>query len=186
MAILKVINGNYIEDNSYINLINYIFKENNIYKNYYGCQYLYNNGIDGIAQQFKNIAGYYHQTDGILLYHYIVSFSNIYEGWINTPEIALKIIGQAMCNLPYAAIWCVHGDTDDLHVHIIMSPVDFTRGLKYPNKKENHEALAERITFFELIERKNIGKIYKETYGFFDDKQEEIYTTIPSCIVVYE
>lgn len=186
MAILKVINRNYIEDNSYINLIHYIFKENNIYKYYYGCQYLYNNNIEGIAQQFKNIAGYYNQTNGILLYHYIVSFSNTYEGWINTPGTALKIVGQAMCNLPYAAIWCVHGDTDDLHVHIIMSPVNIENGLKYANKKENHQALAERITFFELIERKNIGKIYKKTYDFICQEQEEAYVSVPKCLVVYE
>lgn len=186
MAILKVINGGYTESNIYENLVNYIFKEENVYKDYYGCQYIYNNGNDGIAMQLQAIANYYHQTDGVLLYHYVVSFSPIYEGWINNPVIALQIVEQAIAILPYAAIWCVHGDTDNLHVHIIMSPVDFMTGLKYENKKENHKALAERITLSELIEHRKLGKVYTNTYDFIGEKQEEIYTKVPDCMVVYE
>lgn len=186
MAILKVINGGYTESNIYENLVNYIFKEENVYKDYYGCQYIYNNSNDGIAMQLQAIAQYYHQTDGVLLYHYVVSFSPIYEGWINNPVIALQIVEQAIAILPYAAIWCVHGDTDNLHVHIIMSPVDFMTGLKYENKKENHKALAERITLSELIEHRKLGKVYTNTYDFIGEKQEEIYTKVPDCMVVYE
>lgn len=185
MAILKIINGNYIYNNCYINLVNYIFKEDNIYKNYYGCQYLYNNGNEGIAQQFQAIANNYHQNTGVLLYHYVVSFSHTSEGWVSS-EIALRIVEQAISVLPYASIWCVHGDTDDIHVHIVMSPVNIKNGLKYTNKKDDHENLAEKILVSELVERKNIGTIHKKTYGISDEEKEKAYTFVPECLVVYE
>lgn len=184
MAILKVINNGYSEEGVYDRVINYIFRKDNPYRKHFGFQYVYFRGPQSVALQFRNIADYYMQPGKVLLYHFVVSFSLESEGWVyHNPRIAWRIIFQAMGELPYAAFWCLHGDTENLHAHIAMSPVNLETGLKYPNRRGDYRHLANRIFYYECFERQVVGKLYEKTYGFYP--KEEAYTEVPRCTVIY-
>lgn len=184
MAVLKIINNQYSDYNEIEKVINYLFRSNSNGE-CWGSQYLYCPDIPTITYQLYNMASYYHIT-GNILHHFVLSFDKYNEDWIyHAPAIACRILDYAFSCMPYAAIWNVHQDTEHLHIHILMSAVNLSTGLKYRNHQTDHAELANAITDGELIERKKMGPLYTKTYGFEGCEPEKCYTSIPMCKICY-
>lgn len=184
MAVLKIINNDYSDYNITEKIVGYILNYGQL-AGLWGSNNLYCPDAAAVGLQLNNIARYY-RIGGNILHHFVLSFDRDTEGWIYyDPSIACRIVEDVFFPLPHASIWNVHTDTGHLHVHIIMSAVNLMTGLKYPNRKTDHQILANQIYDAEYFERCRIGTLYAKTYGFEGCEPEVCYTKIPDCKVIY-
>ncbi len=86
------------------------------------------NPLKGI-NQIKKIKEFYKNTDGRLMYHYILSFDES----VKDPEKVYKIGLDIMFSFfnEHQTIFAVHEDTDNLHIHFVFNSVSYTTGKKW-------------------------------------------------------
>lgn len=134
MAIIKTPNttGKYHDLNSYSDIINYITRPDKAITGYTDCIWLdpYNpaGSMEAIAKKF-------HQEKGVHVRHFILAFEP--EECVR-PETA-NLIGLGIINYlgeQYQAIYAVHEDEPQLHIHIVMNAVSFVDGHKYRGTRE--------------------------------------------------
>lgn len=134
MAIIKTANttGKYHDLNSYSNTINYITQPSKTIHGYIGSIKLdpYNPAghMEATAKQF-------HKESGVHVRHFIVAFD---PSEPVTPEIA-ALIGQEIIGYlgeQFQAIYAVHENTLQLHIHIILNAVNYVNGSKYRGTRE--------------------------------------------------
>ena len=81
--------------------------------------------------QMKMVKECFHKTDGVLLYHFLITFSTR-EAFRITVDDMLDIgfqIGKMFRD--FQLVCGVHFDTDHLHLHLVMNTVSFVDGHKY-------------------------------------------------------
>lgn len=73
----------------------------------------------------------YHKTEGVLLKHFIVSFSNGEMAELDFQDLMKlgfeigKVFGE------HQIVYCIHLDSDHTHIHFVMNTVSFLDGRKY-------------------------------------------------------
>lgn len=129
MSIIKTANttGKYHDLNSYYALINYITQEDKAIHGYIGSI-----GLDPYnpAGHMEAVAKQFNQEQGVHTRHFIVSFE---PSESVTPEIA-NLIGMEVIGYlgqMFQAIFAVHEDEPQLHLHIVINAVSFVDGRKY-------------------------------------------------------
>ena len=81
--------------------------------------------------QMKMVKECFHKTDGVLLHHFLITFSTR-ETFRITVDDMLDIgfqIGKMFRD--FQLVYGVHFDTDHLHLHLVMNTVSFVDGHKY-------------------------------------------------------
>ena len=109
-----------------------------------GAQYLYmGQGVEGIARQMREVAETLNGCQGRALWHFVLSFDRYGEWWV-TPEVACQIAGRFVTFFDgHQVVYAVHEDTQNVHVHFMLNATDFYTGLKFQDKRENFEHIAE-------------------------------------------
>ena len=134
MATLKTANttGKYHDLDSYYDTINYITQQTKTIHNYIG-----HIGLDApdYAGSMYSVAEQFGQTDGVHIRHFIVSFAP----WeAVTPDVA-NLIGWEIIGYlgrMFQAIFAVHEDEPQLHLHIVINAVSFIDGRKYRGTRQ--------------------------------------------------
>ena len=143
MAILKIVNtkGKYYDESSKEQVLRYIL---NPYKTPSG--YIGSIGItgDNYAQEMNNVSVSFGKVDGVQLRHFIISF----ESWeVKDPKIAY-IIGLDIARFlgrEYQAVFSVHEDSEQLHIHLVVNSVSFIDGHRYKGTRAEFYALKNYI-----------------------------------------
>lgn len=134
MAIIKTANttGKYHDLNSYNDVISYITQPSKTIHGYIGSIKLdpYNPAGD-----MEAVAKKFHQESGVHVRHFVLSFD---PHELAAPEIA-NLIGQEIISYlggMFQAIYAVHEDKPQLHIHIIINAVNYINGSKYRGTRE--------------------------------------------------
>ncbi len=134
MAVIKTANTTekYHNLNSYSDVINYITQPSKTIHGYIGSIILdpYNP-----AEDMEAVAKKFHKESGVHVRHFIVAFDPLEPV---TPGIAV-LIGQEIIGYlgkQFQAIYAVHEDKPQLHIHIIINAVSHVDGHKYRGTRE--------------------------------------------------
>lgn len=129
MAIIKTANttGKYHDLNSYNSIINYITQPSKTIHGYMGSI-----ALDGYnpAAHMEAVAKQFHKESGVHVRHFIVAFE---PSEPITPGIA-ALIGQEIIGYlggQFQAIYAVHEDEPQLHIHVMINAVSHVDGHKY-------------------------------------------------------
>lgn len=134
MAIIKTANttGKYHNLNSYSDVINYITQPSKTTHGYIGSVKLdpYNPAGD-----MEAVAKKFHKESGVHVRHFIVAFDPSEPVTLGIANlIGQEIIGYL--GKQFQAIYAVHEDKPQLHIHIIINAVNYIDGSKYRGTRE--------------------------------------------------
>lgn len=143
MATLKTTNGDgrFFDDRSREDSIAYILRTYKIKHNYYGGAIV---DIQDIPGSMDVVAERFNKNTGVRVRHFILSF-HPYE--VNTPEVANAIGKQIIRYIgkEYQAVYAVHEDTENLHIHIVMNAVSYVDGHRYRGTRAEFNAFKSHI-----------------------------------------
>ena len=138
MATYKVIgkgqDGKYTDDAARQDVIAYCQQAHKTPGAYTGSRAV---NLDNAAYEMDTLAQLYHKDDRVRLRHCVISFrpnDHISPAQVaQIAERAIRYFGGA-----YQILYCVHEDTDDVHIHIVMNQVSYLDGHKYRGTKKEH------------------------------------------------
>lgn len=143
MALLIVVNKEYKDDGAvYEQLFQYITRQDKAIQGLTGSQYLYPvNDAVSIGKQMREV-NLLNSNNGRALWHFILSFDRYNEHYI-TPMTAYNIGRKILAFVDgHQAVYAVHEDTGNLHIHFMVNATDFYTGRKIENKRETFENIA--------------------------------------------
>ena len=140
MATYKVIgkgqDGKYTDDTARENVISYCM---NPYKTKHGYMGSRAVSLKHAAEEMQWLANVYHNDTRVRLRHCVISLGNKEHVSLDSAreiaEYAIDYFGDE-----YQIIYCIHEDTDQLHVHTVMNQVSYRDGHKYRGTRKQHEA----------------------------------------------
>ena len=143
MAIFKTANGKgkYYDLQSKENVIDYIFNMKKMphnYRGYYGVD------IKNPAESMEIVSAQFGKTDGVQLRHFIISF----EPGELMDIMNANIIAHQVCrylNTQFQAVYAVHENPANPHIHIVMNSVSYVDGHRYYGTKKEHHAMMDTI-----------------------------------------
>lgn len=144
MAQFIVINKEYQDDGAvFEQIFLYITRTDKAISSLIGSQYLYPvNDAVSIGRQMREVLKL-NSGNGRALWHFVLSFDNYTESDI-TPVMAYNIAGRILTLFDgHQAIYAVHEDTDNLHVHFMINATSFYNGRKIENKRDTFENIAQ-------------------------------------------
>ena len=129
MAIIKTANttGKYHDLCSYNDIITYITQPNKTIHRYIGYinidPYNPSGSMEAIAKKF-------HKEHGVHVRHFIIAFN---PDELTQPEVANEIGAKVISYLGqrFQAVYAVHEDEPQLHIHIVINAVCYLDGSKY-------------------------------------------------------
>lgn len=138
MANYKVIgkgqNGKYTDEWARKDVITYCERLDKTPHNYKGSRAV---NIENAAEEMNILAQVYNNDEKVRLRHSVISFDkdeNIAATQADEiARAAIQYFGDE-----YQIIYCVHEDTDNIHVHIVMNQVSYLDGHKYHGSKKQH------------------------------------------------
>ena len=140
MSIFKIINskGKYHDEDALSDVSRYILNPYKTFHKYTGGIHVDMNdpagSMDAVAEQHK-------KQKGVRLWHFIVSFT---EDECPSPIVA-DSIGEDIIEWlgeEYQAVYAVHEDSNEVHLHIVFNSVSYVDGHKYRgNKAEYYDML---------------------------------------------
>ncbi len=143
MALLIVVNKEYKDDGAvYEQLFQYITRQDKAIQGLTGSQYLYPvNDATDIGNQMREV-NLLNSNNGRALWHFILSFDHYNEYYITS--ITAYNIGRKILAFVdgHQAVYAVHEDTGNLHIHFMVNATDFYNGRKIENKRETFESIA--------------------------------------------
>jgi len=148
MAKLIVINRDFTDDGGLFEReLLYILNPEKTQHGFIGSHYVYfppDTGVLDVARQMRTVSQYFHGNEGQVLRHFVLSFDALdeYESLV-TPQMANEISNRFLCLLDgYQAVYAVHENTINLHIHFIICATNFFTGMKFPDKKETYARIA--------------------------------------------
>ena len=148
MANLIIVRNNYMSNNALENVVNYVKR----YSKTSG-----NVGAQGVMlytayECMYKVQKYFCQTDGKKVQHFILSF----DASDDIESVNLMNLGYAVCALfpEYQLVFGIHNDTDHIHIHWALNPVNMITGSKLSFTFKETYTLRAKIS--ELLEPYNI------------------------------
>lgn len=135
MAVLKIVPGEYLNDDALERLIHgYVFRKA-VLSGGYGVDPLY------AAEQMHIVKQYWNQTRGKQLRHFVVSFNDKESSEINSADELIwgtYKICQYYCDGGYQSVFGIHHPVDpgNWHIHFVVNNVNFITGERLP--ESNH------------------------------------------------
>ena len=147
MAVFKVVTEKYEKSSDVYNVVNYVLNNQKTpsgYKNSIGLPLSL--GAEYICRFFDNLKRYSGITPVKGVYQFVVSFSKTFERDINYYDaynVGCGLLTE-IWKLGFPSLFAVHENTDYVHLHILVSPINFRYKL-FPDKQSVYEWLAESI-----------------------------------------
>ena len=136
MAVFKVVNkaGKYHDDEALMNVIMYCCNPIKIISGLVGGLAV---NPQHAIYEMETVAGLCDKNSRLRLRHMVLGFDPCE---LQNPREAYSIAYQAAMfyGLDYQIIFCIHEDTDHIHVHFIMNSVSYRTGLKYQGTKKDY------------------------------------------------
>lgn len=128
MPIFKAVNKHYWSERDFENLIHYAVDKNGSV-NLFGARAVLCGKPEDMFRQMMDVKRYFHKEKNRMACHYILSFSKEEAGYITSQE-ALWTGYRMMeeCFPRHQAVFGVHGDTDDLHIHFAVNCTSYEDG----------------------------------------------------------
>lgn len=141
MATYKVIgkgqNGKYTDDAARESVISYCMTPCKVK---HGCMGSRAVDLEHAAEEMQWLANLYHNDKRVRLRHCVISLGNkeriSLEDAREIAEYAIDFFGR-----DYQIIYCIHEDTEQLHIHTVMNQVSYQDGRKYSGTRKQHEVL---------------------------------------------
>lgn len=126
--IIEVVNKGYNTQSDLENLITYALEDKHPLRLYY-----YDNFFVGTITAYEEmikVQNCYGKTENRLARHFIVSFDDIF---CIDAETAVKLAYKIahLYSSRYQIVFAVHDDTEHIHVHFILSTVNFVEEIKF-------------------------------------------------------
>lgn len=123
MVLFKQVKNEYLNESAITNVIKYIFRlsQNGLV----GGNGVYPVSSDSTIMGFSSISKYYKCTGGDKIKHFVIS-DNCCKSPLYLYEQANRILNFFKSN--YQAVFAIHDDTDNLHIHFVVNNVNLSNG----------------------------------------------------------
>lgn len=123
MPNLLIVRNSYPDLGSVQRLLNYVLRTP-----FYGG---YAIDPENAFNQMRLVKEAYHKTEGVQLKHFLLTFSH--EEMIRLDFKELLELGFQVGKVleRYQIVYCIHLDSDHIHMHFVMNTVSFEDGKKY-------------------------------------------------------
>lgn len=139
MALFKFLNGKgrYHNDDARTNMAEYILNPYKAKHGYIGGAYVNMESIESIVHSMDKIAQQFGKTNGVQLRHFVLSFL---PQETCDPREACRIGREIMSFVgqEYQAIFAVHENTANLHIHFMLNSVSHVNGDRYYGKRKDY------------------------------------------------
>ncbi len=123
MPKLLIVRNSYLDLGSVQRLLNYVLRTS-----FYGG---YAIDPEYAFDQMRLVKEAYHKTEGVQLKHFLLTFSHeemMHLDFKDLLELGFQV-GKVLER--YQIVYCIHLDSDYIHMHFVMNTVSFEDGKKY-------------------------------------------------------
>ena len=139
MALFKFLNGKgrYRGDDARTNVAEYILNPYKAKHGYIGGAYVNMESIESIVHSMDKIAQQFGKTNGVQLRHFVLSFL---PQEARDPRVVCRIGREIMSFVgqKYQAVFAVHENTANLHIHFMLNSVSHVNGDRYYGKRKDY------------------------------------------------
>lgn len=139
MALFKFLNvkGRYRGDDARTNVAEYILNPYKAKHGYIGGAYVNMESIESIVHSMDKIAQQFGKTNGVQLRHFVLSFL---PQETRDPQEVCRIGREIMLFVgqEYQAVFAVHENTANLHIHFVLNSVSHVNGDRYYGTRKDY------------------------------------------------
>ncbi len=113
--------------------------------------------------QMRLVKEAYHKTEGVQLKHFLLTFSHeemMHLDFKDLLELGFQV-GKVLER--YQIVYCIHLDSDYIHMHFVMNTVSFEDGKKYSNGLVGFQRIKDFLE--KRFPKWNTQLIFREVYA---------------------
>ena len=136
MSIYKVLNsaGKYHDKNSLRDVLSYVLRPCKAFHQFTGGSHV---DMNDPASSMDAVAAKYKKEKGVRLRHFVLSFT---KHEVDDPKKAEEIGACIIACIgeEYQAVYAVHEDSNEYHLHVVFNTVSYVDGHKYRGSKAEY------------------------------------------------
>lgn len=155
MPNLLIVRNSYPDLGSVQRLLNYVLRTS-----FYGG---YAIDPEQAYDQMRLVKEAYHKTEGVQLKHFLLTFSHeemMHLDFKDLLELGFQV-GKVLER--YQIVYCIHLDSDYIHMHFVMNTVSFEDGKKYSDGLVGFQRIKDFLE--KRFPKWNTQLIFREVYA---------------------
>ena len=155
MPNLLIVRNSYLDLGSVQRLLNYVLRTS-----FYGG---YAIDPEQAYDQMRLVKEAYHKTEGVQLKHFLLTFSHeemMHLDFKDLLELGFQV-GKVLER--YQIVYCIHLDSDYIHMHFVMNTVSFEDGKKYSDGLVGFQRVKDFLE--KRFPKWNTQLIFREVYA---------------------
>jgi len=155
MPNLLIVRNSYPDLESVQRLLNYVLRTS-----FYGG---YAIDPEQAYDQMRLVKEAYHKTEGVQLKHFLLTFSHeemMHLDFKDLLELGFQV-GKVLER--YQIVYCIHLDSDYIHMHFVMNTVSFEDGKKYSDGLVGFQRIKDFLE--KRFPKWNTQLIFREVYA---------------------
>lgn len=155
MPNLLIVRNSYLDLGSVQRLLNYVLRTP-----FYGG---YAIDPEQAYDQMRLVKEAYHKTEGVQLKHFLLTFSHeemMHLDFKDLLELGFQV-GKVLER--YQIVYCIHLDSDYIHMHFVMNTVSFEDGKKYSDGLVGFQRIKDFLE--KRFPKWNTQLIFREVYA---------------------
>lgn len=155
MPNLLIVRNSYLDLGSVQRLLNYVLRTP-----FYGG---YAIDPEQAYDQMRLVKEAYHKTEGVQLKHFLLTFSHeemMHLDFKDLLELGFQV-GKVLER--YQIVYCIHLDSDYIHMHFVMNTVSFEDGKKYSDGLVGFQRVKDFLE--KRFPKWNTQLIFREVYA---------------------
>lgn len=155
MPNLLIVRNSYLDLESVQRLLNYVLRTS-----FYGG---YAIDPEQAYDQMRLVKEAYHKTEGVQLKHFLLTFSHeemMHLDFKDLLELGFQV-GKVLER--YQIVYCIHLDSDYIHMHFVMNTVSFEDGKKYSDGLVGFQRVKDFLE--KRFPKWNTQLIFREVYA---------------------
>ena len=155
MPNLLIVRNSYLDLGSVQRLLNYVLRTS-----FYGG---YAIDPEYAFDQMRLVKEAYHKTEGVQLKHFLLTFSHeemMHLDFKDLLELGFQV-GKVLER--YQIVYCIHLDSDYIHMHFVMNTVSFEDGKKYSDGLVGFQRIKDFLE--KRFPKWNTQLIFREVYA---------------------
>lgn len=155
MPNLLIVRNSYLDLGSVQRLLNYVLRTS-----FYGG---YAIDPEYAFDQMRLVKEAYHKTEGVQLKHFLLTFSHeemMHLDFKDLLELGFQV-GKVLER--YQIVYCIHLDSDYIHMHFVMNTVSFEDGKKYSDGLVGFQRVKDFLE--KRFPKWNTQLIFREVYA---------------------
>lgn len=155
MPNILIVRNSYLDLESVQRLLNYVLRTS-----FYGG---YAIDPEQAYDQMRLVKEAYHKTEGVQLKHFLLTFSHeemMHLDFKDLLELGFQV-GKVLER--YQIVYCIHLDSDYIHMHFVMNTVSFEDGKKYSDGLVGFQRVKDFLE--KRFPKWNTQLIFREVYA---------------------